>query len=282
MFRPFFTEGNVRLVFEEDEPLPAMVSDEEKIAQILRNFLSNALKFTEQGEVRVRARYSAPEDSIVFSVQDTGIGISPEHYRHIFEEFAQIENPLQRRSKGTGLGLPLCKKLAELLEGQVRVESQLGAGSTFTAVVPRAYGRGVTEPGGVSRPAVLMIDDQEISRYLLRQLLGGQYQLLEASSGEEGLEQVRKIKPDAIFLDLNMPGLDGFEVLARLGSEGATRDIPVVIVTEQTLDEAARARLDGRVAGFFAKATLSHAEALTLDFGPPLSVSVRYAQGDAV
>jgi signal transduction histidine kinase len=139
MLRPLVDEQRVELVFDTpDFDLP-FESDEGKISQVLRNFISNALKFTEQGSVRVGATWDRVADTITFTVSDTGIGISPDNLQLIFEEFSQIEHPLQRRSKGTGLGLPLCRKLAELLGGRVEVESQVGAGSTFSLVLPRSF-----------------------------------------------------------------------------------------------------------------------------------------------
>lgn len=137
MLRPLVDEARVELIFEPsgiDEPF---YSDEGKISQILRNFISNALKFTEQGSVLVFAAHDPEADTIAFAVADTGIGISPDNLQLIFEEFNQIEHPLQRRSKGTGLGLPLCRKLADLLGGRVDVSSTLGVGSTFTLTLPR-------------------------------------------------------------------------------------------------------------------------------------------------
>jgi signal transduction histidine kinase len=139
MLRPLVDDARVDLVFEPCAFTEAFDSDEGKIAQVLRNFISNALKFTEQGAVTVSASHDADTDTITFAVADTGIGISPENLQLIFEEFSQIEHPLQRRSKGTGLGLPLCRKLAELLGGRVEVVSQPGAGSTFSLVLPRVF-----------------------------------------------------------------------------------------------------------------------------------------------
>ena len=139
MMRPLVDEGRVELVFEPSEVVEAFDSDEGKISQILRNFISNALKFTERGSVTVSARYDEAEDTIAFAVADTGIGISPDNLQLIFEEFSQIEHPLQRRSKGTGLGLPLCRKLADLLHGRVELTSTVGAGSTFTLILPRRF-----------------------------------------------------------------------------------------------------------------------------------------------
>lgn len=139
MLRPLVDEARVELVFEPSGMAQPFESDEGKIAQVLRNFISNALKFTEQGAVRVSAQADDGAGTIAFAVADTGIGISPDNLQLIFEEFSQIEHPLQRRSKGTGLGLPLCRKLAELLGGRVEVESQVGVGSTFRLVLPLSF-----------------------------------------------------------------------------------------------------------------------------------------------
>jgi DNA-binding response OmpR family regulator len=139
LFRPLFaSRPGVTLVFEEAGGLPSLYSDEMKVTQILRNLISNAMKFTESGEVRVSATERAP-DRIAFSVADTGMGIPPTDLERIFEEFTQIENPLQRSKKGTGLGLPLSRKLAMALGGALGVQSQLGAGSTFVAEIPILY-----------------------------------------------------------------------------------------------------------------------------------------------
>jgi signal transduction histidine kinase len=136
VFRPLAGSPSLELVFDDVSTLPSLVSDEAKVAQVVRNFVSNALKFTERGEVRVSATVGA-DDVVLISVADTGIGIAAEHQERVFEEFAQIESPLQRRVKGTGLGLPLARKLARLLGGDVSLRSTPGAGTTFTLSVPR-------------------------------------------------------------------------------------------------------------------------------------------------
>ena len=135
MLRPLLPASGVDLLFDPCDDIPPVVADEGKVSQILRNFISNALKFTEQGEVRVRAHYDAAQHLLTFSVCDTGIGIAPEHQQRVFEEFEQVENRLQAYVKGTGLGLPLCSKLCKLLGGTVGLESELGKGSTFTATI---------------------------------------------------------------------------------------------------------------------------------------------------
>src|SRR6185503_2300200 len=132
MLRPLLVNQSVALHFEMPDDVPPIYSDESKISQILRNFISNALKYTERGEVSVSARLTPQRDAVEFAVADTGIGIPEQDIERVFDEFVQIENPLQRRVKGTGLGLPLSRRLAELLGGTISVQSTLGVGSTFS------------------------------------------------------------------------------------------------------------------------------------------------------
>ncbi|MCG2591580.1 ATP-binding protein [Ramlibacter sp. XY19] len=135
MFKPVLTNPAVNLVFEEPQDIPKLFTDDRKLSQILRNFISNALKFTAKGEVRVAARLEGP-GHITFSVADTGIGIAPEYHGAIFQDFAQVKSPLQKRLRGTGLGLSLSKKLAELLGGTVGLSSEPGKGSVFSVTIP--------------------------------------------------------------------------------------------------------------------------------------------------
>jgi len=135
MFRPVLTNPAVSLVFEEPQNVPKLYTDDRKLSQILRNFISNALKFTPRGEVRVSARVDG-EGLVTFAVADSGIGIAPEYHKTIFEDFSQVQSPLQRRLRGTGLGLSLSKKLALLLGGDVRLDSEAGKGSVFSVTIP--------------------------------------------------------------------------------------------------------------------------------------------------
>jgi len=141
MFKPILTNEAVALIFEEPVDVPSIYTDDKRLSQILRNFISNALKFTQKGEVRVSAQQSAP-GWVTFSVTDTGIGIAKEHQAGLFQDFVQLDSPLQRRFRGTGLGLALSRRLAELLGGSVAVESELGQGSTFSAMIPIRYAAG--------------------------------------------------------------------------------------------------------------------------------------------
>jgi signal transduction histidine kinase/ActR/RegA family two-component response regulator len=279
MLRPLLVNESVALVFEEPEGVPLLRTDEGKVSQILRNFLSNALKFTERGEIRVTARLAPDGASVVCSVADTGIGIVAEDQERIFEEFTQVDNPVQKRVRGTGLGLPLVRKLAALLSGHVSVESTLGVGSTFTATIPLVYvgaeaqaptseGPGL-DPARIPvlvvdtrrSPRILLIDDDEIYRYLVRtRLAEARFAVQEAAGGAEGLLQARTQRPDAIVLDLVMPEMSGFEVLARLKQDPLTADIPVVVLTSKTLNSEEERMLAPHAARIVSKQTLSRSD----------------------
>jgi signal transduction histidine kinase len=137
MFRPIVDASAVDLIFEEPVGLPQLYTDDKKLAQILRNFIANSLKFTTHGEVRVSARLEN-SDHVRFAVSDTGIGIAPDLHGALFEDFSQVDSPLQKRLRGTGLGLSLCKRFAELLGGEVGMQSTPGIGSTFFVIIPLA------------------------------------------------------------------------------------------------------------------------------------------------
>jgi signal transduction histidine kinase len=135
MFKPIVGSGSVSLIFEETTEIPKIYTDDRKLSQILRNFISNALKFTSEGEVRVSAAL-AGQTHVEFAVSDTGIGIAKEHLPALFADFVQIDTRIQKRLRGTGLGLSLSKKFAELLGGTVGVTSEEGRGSRFSVVIP--------------------------------------------------------------------------------------------------------------------------------------------------
>ncbi len=246
MLRPLLLNRSVSLVFEEPENLPPLHTDEGKVAQILRNFISNALKFTEAGEVRISASQKQAGETVTFSVADTGIGIDPKDQELIFEEFTQIDHPLQRHQKGTGLGLPLTRKLAMLLGGRVGLSSTPGVGSTFWAEIPVRFPG--DEPAGSragdgKRPSVfplkvLVVDDDEAARYTVASFATrAGTEVIEAENGLAGIARAQNDHPDIILLDLMMPGIGGHEVLQRLKSDPSTAGIPVVIVTSRFVNE---------------------------------------------
>jgi CheY-like chemotaxis protein/anti-sigma regulatory factor (Ser/Thr protein kinase) len=219
-----------------------MHSDEGKISQILRNFISNALKFTERGEILVAAALNSNRDRITFSVSDTGIGIPPEDQERIFKEFAQLEHPLQHRVKGTGLGLPLTKKLAEILGGSVSVESRAGIGSIFFVTLPVVY----PEAGQPAEPdlqhtapqfdrpgvPVLVIEDDTSDTLLYEKYLKGSvFQVMSARTLKEARRMLSMMRPKAIILDILLQGEDTWNFLLELKKDEATKEIPVLVAT---------------------------------------------------
>jgi signal transduction histidine kinase/CheY-like chemotaxis protein len=258
--KPLLTNPAVDLIFDPIHDVPEIFSDEAKVAQILRNLISNAIKFTQSGEVRVSAAYEPEPDSITFGVRDTGIGIAAESQSLIFEEFSQIDTKLHKKVRGTGLGLPLSRHLAQLLGGDITLESVVGQGSIFRLNIPaRVQERPAKlDPVDTVGKRVLVIDDDETFQYVIRQIIsgGGHYQVLEAIDGTQGLRRAREERPDMILLDLQMPHVDGFTVLNELRSDPGTDSIPVVISTSLTVDDDLRARLPTGMP-IMSKATLS-------------------------
>ena len=163
----------------------------------------------------------------------------------IFEEFSQVDTRLQKKAKGTGLGLPLSRSLAELVGGTIRVESVPGQGSVFTLAIPARLGGPSAPAVELSRKRVLVIDDDDTFRYILRQIIGNEprYEVLEASNGSDGLRLAKDQRPDVIVLDLNMPNIDGFTVLQELEADQHTSMIPVIVATSLTVNAELKARL---------------------------------------
>jgi signal transduction histidine kinase/CheY-like chemotaxis protein len=234
MLRPLLINDSLTLVFEDTEGLPPVCSDERKISQILRNFISNALKYTERGEVRVSASLTADGGRVAISVADTGIGIPEEEVGRIFDEFVQIENPLQKRVKGTGLGLPLSKRLAELLGGQIDVTSALGLGSTFTVTVPLMpadLGAATLVPDP-TRQAVLVVDDDDADLLMYeRALAGTRFQAVPVRSAAAAFKTLDAIRPAAIVLDIRLHGEESWDLLTKLKQQRPTAEIPVLVVS---------------------------------------------------
>ncbi|HET7339828.1 MAG TPA: response regulator, partial [Methylomirabilota bacterium] len=245
MLRPLLVNDAVALVFEDPAGLPPLQTDEAKVSQILRNLLSNALKFTERGEVRVSAARSPDGESVLFAVADTGIGIAPDDQERIFQEFGQVDSPIQRRVRGTGLGLPLSRKLATLLGGSLTVQSQPGRGSTFLASIPIRY----AEPETPAAPAeveadplrmpVLVVEDSPEELLVYEKFLKGSgFQVVRAMTGRQARHALGQMRPAAIVLDILLRGEDTWTLLAEIKGDAATRDIPVVVVS--TVDDRAK------------------------------------------
>jgi signal transduction histidine kinase/CheY-like chemotaxis protein len=237
MLRPLLLNTSVNLIFEDPKDLPEMISDEAKISQILRNFVSNALKFTEKGSVRVSARYDTAHDVIVFAVADTGIGIATKDQATIFKEFGQLENPMQHRAKGTGLGLPLTARLIDLLDGKLTLDSTVGVGSTFTAAIPRVYSipsapmAGLVEAPDDPRVPVLVVEDDPSTHALYEKYLRGtNFRILPARDLKEARVGLQ-LRPRVIMLDILLGGDDTWALLAELKRDAVTHHIPVIIIS---------------------------------------------------
>lgn len=247
--RPLARAG-VALVVDERADAPGLVTDELLLTQVLRNLLTNGLKFTEHGEVRLTAVPVPSADRIDLVVTDTGVGIPDDEQQRIFEEFHQVRGPLQAGTTGTGLGLSYARRLTTLLGGELTVRSTLGAGSVFTVSLPRrptpAPGESPEEPEAevpeVGR--VLLVDDDPAFRRMLGEMLTGMATTVEdVADGAAALDRVCRNRPDVIFLDLRMPGISGIEVLATLAANEAWSGIPVIVVTGIEVDEGDRPAL---------------------------------------
>lgn len=240
MLRPLLAQNSsVSLVFEDPVNIPELYSDEAKISQVLRNFISNALKFTERGEVRVSAR-TGHNETVVFSVADTGIGIAPADVERIFQEWEQVEGKLQKTAKGTGLGLPLSRKLAQLVGGDVYAKSQLGVGSTFFASIPVRY-TGAPEAVYVpdvkreldaSKLPVLVVEDNREALFIYEKYLKNtEFQVVPAQDLKEARRALEEFKPIAIVLDVLLQGEHSWQLLQDLKQNLSTKEIPVFVVT---------------------------------------------------
>jgi signal transduction histidine kinase/CheY-like chemotaxis protein len=255
VLRPLLSESasqQISLLFDMPHEEIELLSDEGKVAQILRNLISNALKFTERGAVRVSADSSPDDQWVTFVVSDSGIGIAAEDQPLIFQEFGQAKNRLQGTVKGTGLGLPLSRRLTELLGGSLLASSAPGVGSIFTVTIPRQHAetpeslrRSASDADSKAPPLhCLLIDDEASSRYVIRKLLPKEsYNISETESGSNGIAWAQDNPPDIILLDLVMREMSGFEVLNRLRSIPATRNIPVIIITSKVLTAAEQQNL---------------------------------------
>jgi signal transduction histidine kinase/CheY-like chemotaxis protein len=250
MLRPVHAGDDVALVFDPvPAEMPTLNTDEGKLAQILRNLVSNALKFTERGEVRVAARANG-DDTVTFVVADTGVGIAPGDLERVFEEFTQIDNPVQRRVKGTGLGLSVSQRLAGLLGGRITAASEVGRGSVFSFTIPavhpdvEAYAA-LTEQGLQLDPArapVLVVEDDAQTMFLYEKYLSDSgFQVVPARGVDDARAVLARVRPAAVVLDVMLDGETSWSFLEEMKKNPATRDIPTLVVTVMDRENKARA-----------------------------------------
>jgi GAF domain-containing protein/CheY-like chemotaxis protein len=243
VIQPLAAKNGNRLEVRCPDAIGTMRADLTKVRQALFNLLSNACKFTERGAVSLAVAREAVDgqDWMVFGVSDTGIGMTPEQLSRLFEAFSQADAATTRRFGGTGLGLALSRRLCRMMGGDVTVESEAGRGSTFTIRLPALVAEPVEEESAPAAHAedvapgvgtVLVIDDEAAVRDLMQRFLTRErFRVVTAAGGEEGLRRARELKPDAITLDVMMPGMDGWAVLAALKADPDVAEIPVIMLT---------------------------------------------------
>jgi len=237
--------GN-RLVVDCPPAIGVMQADQTRVRQALLNLLSNANKFTENGTVTVRAEphQEAGRDWITIAVSDTGIGMTPAQMGKLFQDFSQADSSTTRKYGGTGLGLAISRRFCQLMDGDITVESVLGRGSTFTirlpafvigdatAAVHQASPAPTFRTGPGNAPLILIIDDDATVRDVIGRFLEREgFSVVKADGGKEGLRLARELRPAAVTLDIMMPDIDGWTVLAAIKGDPELVDLPVVLMT---------------------------------------------------
>ena len=240
--RPLVEKGQNLLEVTCPPDIGTIHADLTRVRQILFNLLSNAAKFTQHGRVglEVFPLRLGGEDWIEFAVADTGIGLTAEQQRRLFQSFSQADPSTSRKYGGTGLGLVISRRFAQMMGGDIQLQSEFGRGSVFTVRLPRVGGPARPTPGHVAAPPnppaasplVLVVDDDKATRELItRGLQKEGFRILAATSGDEAIRLAREKRPDAISLDVLMPGMDGWTVLRALKGDPLTAGIPVVMVS---------------------------------------------------
>jgi signal transduction histidine kinase/CheY-like chemotaxis protein len=247
--KPLMTQNNNTLQTQYSDNLGSMHADLTKVRQSLLNLLSNASKFTERGIVTliVTRHIQKQQQTIEFNIKDNGIGMSEQQLKKLFQAFTQADASTTRKYGGTGLGLVITKRFTEMMGGSINVESKVGQGSTFTLNLPaivvstelsttpleKKENKTITHQKSASETSiVLVIDDDPAVHDLLKNDLSKQgYQVVVANNGDEGLRLARQLQPEAITLDVMMPGMDGWMVLSALKADPSLADIPVIMAS---------------------------------------------------
>ncbi|WP_341488032.1 response regulator [Pararhizobium sp. A13] len=244
--QPLAQKNRNRLIIHRPDDIGSMRADPLRVRQILLNLLSNACKFTENGEVTIAATWAKVDgaEGVLFTVADTGIGITPQQMTNLFQEFSQADSSTTRKYGGTGLGLAISQRLCRAMGGHVTVDSTPGVGTKFTVWLPSA----IEAPPTLAQPpipgvaaddhvrlvsnVVLVVDDDEAVRDQMRRFLVREgCDVVTAKDGAEGLKLARQLKPALITLDVLMPGCDGWSVLQELKADPELATIPVVMLT---------------------------------------------------
>ena len=261
-------EKKLELLFKTDHSVPSsLVGDPLRLGQILTNVSNNAVKFTDKGQIIVSTELIKEDNTQVtlkFSVQDTGIGMTAEQAAKLFQPFSQADSSTTRKYGGTGLGLTISKRLAEMMGGEIWVESEPGRGSTFSFTAN--FGLGKEKAKKQYKPAselhsmkVLVVDDNPTSREILQEMLESfSFEVTVAASGPEGISELENAKEDSPFelvvMDWKMPGMDGIDASRRIKNHGGLNKIPAIImVTAYGREEIMQQAEDVRLEGFLLK-----------------------------
>jgi signal transduction histidine kinase len=249
--RSLVTDPAVSLIVESPAPMPEFISDETMLSQVLRNLLTNGMKFTAAGEVRLAAVPAPDGDAVEFVVSDTGVGIPAAEQERVFEDFYQIRTPVRAGAVGTGLGLPYARRLAAILGGSLRLESTVGEGTTVTVRLP-------TRPADPRPDArsltVMVVDDDDAFREAVSGVLRHSgMRVVQTADGGVALAAMTQHRPDAILLDLRLPEMDGTILLDALSEDARLGDIPVIVLTAFP-DDIARSSATERASVILEKA----------------------------
>ena len=247
-------EKDIKLVIQVDSMLPdAIISDEKKLNQILLNIMGNAVKFTDQG--RIIMRVFLREDRIYFEVEDTGIGIKKDQIQFIFEEFKQLDGSKSRKYPGTGLGLSLSKKMVQLLNGKINVESELNKGTKIQFFIPFIQNENMitsSPAAGIKdedrlkenqerdirqKPLILITDDEDICQFTVKMMLKQHYELVFAKTGIEAVDKYFKTRPQLVLMDIMMPEMDGYRAFKHIREKDTEKKVPIIAVTARAMEE---------------------------------------------
>ena len=231
LVEPLATEKSLALTVDLPVDLPTAHGDQRRLTQVLLNLVGNAIKFTDSGEVAIKA--AARNGAYTLSVRDTGPGIAPADQSKIFEEFQQADSSSTKTKRGTGLGLSIARRIVTMHGGQIWVESAPGSGSTFFIKVPVNVQQQV---GHDMTRRVLVVEDQEDNRAILRDLLAhAGYEVVEVGDGAQALPAATAHRPDVILMDIQLPILDGYEATRRIKADPALKHIPIIVITSYAL-----------------------------------------------
>ena len=257
---PKAKEQGIELKLEIDDKFPnIIIGDQTRLSQVIFNLIGNAIKFTQYGEVKLKA-YVQKNHTLRFEISDTGIGISQDKVKILFHPFRQVDATMTRRFGGTGLGLAICRKIIELMDGQIGVESEIGKGSTFWFVIPPKLpsstnsvitAKSIVKAENKEQHSedrkynILLVEDSKVNQFIIKKMLENIGHTVElANNGLEAIECVEKQEPDLVLMDLQMPEMDGIEATKRI-----IKYHPKLVILALTANASQTERTECRAAG---------------------------------